>query len=185
MELRIKEICKEKGTSITGLAAKLGMKQESLSRIINGNPTIGTLQRIADGLGVCFIEMFESDCPKCGMKFSGVADIAATPVKADDGKQDAGIGLFESVLRFADLKRDEGKKYQNFIIVYKHLNGYGINIPLRDVDKAYMDGFGEYLSHQVGRGGKKINPIHYCRVLKTVLYAMQNRDTGNGMKKWF
>jgi plasmid maintenance system antidote protein VapI len=40
MDLRVKEVCREKGTTVTGLADRLGMKQVSLSRIINGNPTV-------------------------------------------------------------------------------------------------------------------------------------------------
>lgn len=72
MNLRIKEICKEKGVTITSLAEKLNIKQESLSRAINGNPTVETLQKIADALGVSIVELFAQPqnelykCPKCG-----------------------------------------------------------------------------------------------------------------------
>ena len=56
--LRIKEVAKEKGFTITGLADKLGMTQISLSRIINGNPTVETLQKIGDALGVEVVTLF-------------------------------------------------------------------------------------------------------------------------------
>ena len=45
--LQVKEVAKSKGMSITDLAGRLGIKQVSLSRIINGNPTIETLRKIA------------------------------------------------------------------------------------------------------------------------------------------
>lgn len=72
MNLRIKEVCKEKNITITSLAEKLNIKQESLSRAINGNPTVETLQKIADNLNVPITELFEKPkcnlltCPNCG-----------------------------------------------------------------------------------------------------------------------
>lgn len=74
MSLRVKEVCKEKGVTITQLAEMLGIKQESLSRAINGNPTLDTLQKIAIALNVpvsaLFDEMQPNDnivrCPNCG-----------------------------------------------------------------------------------------------------------------------
>ena len=75
MNLRVKDICKIKNMTITQLAERLNIKQESLSRAINGNPTIETLERIAIALDVPITELFEqpaSDiivCPKCGTKF--------------------------------------------------------------------------------------------------------------------
>lgn len=56
--LRIKEVAKEKGYSVTNLAEKLDMSQVSLSRIINGNPTAETLLKIANALDVDVRELF-------------------------------------------------------------------------------------------------------------------------------
>lgn len=58
--MRIKEVCKEKGITVSQLAEKMGIKQESLSRAINGNPTLETLERIASALGVDVPELFTS-----------------------------------------------------------------------------------------------------------------------------
>lgn len=58
MNLRIKEICKSKGISITQLAQMMDIRQESLSRAINGNPNITTLEKVATALGVEFVELF-------------------------------------------------------------------------------------------------------------------------------
>lgn len=46
--LKIKEIAKAKGITITELAEKLGVTQVTLSRTINGNPTIQTLLKISE-----------------------------------------------------------------------------------------------------------------------------------------
>ena len=74
MKFKVKEICRERGLTITQLAEKLKIKQESLSRAINGNPTIETLEKIASALDVQIGELFEQpstniiNCPKCGAK---------------------------------------------------------------------------------------------------------------------
>ena len=52
MKLSVKEICKKKGLTIQDLADKMEMKRESLSRAINGNPTLETLEKIAKGLNI-------------------------------------------------------------------------------------------------------------------------------------
>lgn len=56
--MRIKDVCKEKGITVSQLAEKMGIKQESLSRAINGNPTLETLEKIANALGVDITELF-------------------------------------------------------------------------------------------------------------------------------
>lgn len=58
--LDIKRVIKEKGYTVTSLAEKIGMTQVSLSRIINGNPTVETLLKIAEALNVDVKELFVS-----------------------------------------------------------------------------------------------------------------------------
>ena len=58
--LEIKQVIKEKGYSVTSLAKKIGMTQVSLSRIINGNPTVETLEKIANALDVDIKDLFNS-----------------------------------------------------------------------------------------------------------------------------
>ena len=74
MDLRVRQVCKEKGMTMKGLADKLGMKPESLSRIINGSPTITSLQKVADALNVPLIALFSANCPNCGARFAKVAE---------------------------------------------------------------------------------------------------------------
>lgn len=72
MELRVKELCKEKGLQMQELADKLGITRITLTRNISGNPTISTLENIAAALGVTVQELFAPQptntitCPHCG-----------------------------------------------------------------------------------------------------------------------
>lgn len=76
MILRIKEVIKERGMTITELADKMGINRVNLSNMINGNPTVETLNKISNAIGCDISELFErpnSDttvltCPKCGAK---------------------------------------------------------------------------------------------------------------------
>jgi transcriptional regulator with XRE-family HTH domain len=74
INMRIKEVLKEKGMTAKELAVKIGVTPPSISVAINGNMTIEMLNRIADALGVPVTDLFEqpaSDtitCPKCGAK---------------------------------------------------------------------------------------------------------------------
>ncbi len=56
--LIIKEIIKQKGLTIQDLAIKMNLSRIGLSKQINGNPTIDTLKKIADALGVTVPELF-------------------------------------------------------------------------------------------------------------------------------
>ena len=72
MELRVKELCKEKGLQMQELADKLGITRITLTRNISWNPTISTLENIAAALGVSVPELFAPQptntitCPYCG-----------------------------------------------------------------------------------------------------------------------
>ena len=75
MQLRIKDVIKEKGLTVKEVAERMGMLSEALSRIINGkSTTTTTLERIANALGVPITELFEQpgtdtiSCPYCGGK---------------------------------------------------------------------------------------------------------------------
>ena len=83
--MRVKEVAKKKGISISSLAEKMGVKQESLSRAINGNPTVETLNKIAEALDVPMWQLFVDPdkignnthnlgngfvCPNCGARLT-------------------------------------------------------------------------------------------------------------------
>ncbi|KJF44056.1 helix-turn-helix domain-containing protein [Draconibacterium sediminis] len=74
--LDIKSVIKSKGYTVTSLAEKMDIAQVSLSRIINGNPKVETLEKIATALDVDIRELFiptkeekqdfDFKCPNCG-----------------------------------------------------------------------------------------------------------------------
>lgn len=85
-QLRIKEICSEKGISIVELAKRIGMSRVSINNMVAGrqSPPVSTLDKIAEALGVETWELLKSrdeihnilednngalKCPKCGSKF--------------------------------------------------------------------------------------------------------------------
>ena len=74
MKLRIKELIKTKGFSMQEFADKMGITRDTLTRTINGNPTIDTLNRYAEALEVPITDLFVQEsntitCPNCGAKY--------------------------------------------------------------------------------------------------------------------
>ncbi|ULB35635.1 helix-turn-helix domain-containing protein [Proteiniphilum propionicum] len=59
-DLRVKDIIKEKGLTMQEVSDRIGIVRDTLTRQINGNPTVETLQRIADALEVTVPELFTS-----------------------------------------------------------------------------------------------------------------------------
>lgn len=69
--LRIKDLCKSKGITIGELAESMQMQRESLSRAINGNPTLETLTKIATSLSVDLVDLFEEKSDIYGVVIFG------------------------------------------------------------------------------------------------------------------
>lgn len=73
----IKSIIKQKGLTMEEVAERMGVSRVTLSQTLSGNPTMSTLQRIADALGCKVGEFFLDEleeknfivCPKCGARF--------------------------------------------------------------------------------------------------------------------
>lgn len=74
MFLRIKEVSKSQGVTITKLAELVGITQPNMSNIANGktSPSLELLERIAAALEVDVTELFAAPkegsitCPHCG-----------------------------------------------------------------------------------------------------------------------
>lgn len=60
-KLRVKEIVKQKGLTLAKVAEMLDVHPVNLSTTLNGNPTIATLEKIANVLEVDFVELFERE----------------------------------------------------------------------------------------------------------------------------
>ncbi len=58
---RILEICKERGITQKELAEIIGISRVGLSKALNGNTTIGTLEKVATALNVPIVSLFEAE----------------------------------------------------------------------------------------------------------------------------
>lgn len=58
-KLRIKEVAAEKGTNLKEVAKKLDLNYVAFCNTLRKNPTLGTLERIANALEVPISELFE------------------------------------------------------------------------------------------------------------------------------
>lgn len=73
--LSIKRLCKGQGITQKELAGRLGITPVALSKSINSDLRISTLEKIAAALGVHISELFEqppaavATCPHCGKSF--------------------------------------------------------------------------------------------------------------------
>lgn len=90
MDLRIKDICREQGIMLKDLAKQLGLTEVGLSKSINGNPTIGRLEEIANALGVPVIELFVKPSDGKITGFVKVGDTVHEVKSAEDVKDLAG-----------------------------------------------------------------------------------------------
>lgn len=83
MKVRLKEVLSEKGVTSAELAGRVGVSKATVSNLINNKtmPSLDTLKKIADALGVEMWELFTEKptsnkpnsntlvCPKCGAEF--------------------------------------------------------------------------------------------------------------------
>lgn len=75
----VKGIVKKQGFTLERVASEMGVTRVTLSQTLSRNPTVKTLQRIADIIGCKVGDFFADDittptgqnsltCPKCGCK---------------------------------------------------------------------------------------------------------------------
>lgn len=62
---RVKEICADKGMQLKDLALIMNVKPESLSRTLNGNPQLSSLENIARALNVGVADLFADKTKNC------------------------------------------------------------------------------------------------------------------------
>lgn len=94
--LKVKQVAKQRGLTLAKLADELGMHPVNLSASLNGNPTVATLDKIAEVLGVSIADLFEKESKPqiCGfvkvgnevLEVSSIADIENVLNKAKELK---------------------------------------------------------------------------------------------------
>ena len=72
--MNIEHILKREKISKVDLAKRMDVSREYLYRILDGNPTLETLEKLAKALNIPIRELFPEDdnsitCPNCGKKF--------------------------------------------------------------------------------------------------------------------
>ena len=60
LSTKVKELCRIQGITLKELAQRIGIAPESLSRTLNGNPKLSTLEAIARNLNVNLSDLFAS-----------------------------------------------------------------------------------------------------------------------------
>lgn len=60
MQLRVKEVCKEKGITFNELCDKIGISRQSLSKSLTNNPTSDRITEVANALGCEEHELIET-----------------------------------------------------------------------------------------------------------------------------
>jgi len=83
MELKIKEIAKQKGIHLKDVAEKMGVAPESLTRAMNGNPQLNRLEAIANALEVEITELF----PQSNNAIKGYLEIEGVVYKIENKRQ--------------------------------------------------------------------------------------------------
>jgi len=75
MKLRVREIIKEQGLTLVQLSKRMGVLPESLTRMLSmGNPTLSTIENIANSLDVPISELFDEE-NETGKKVRGYIEI--------------------------------------------------------------------------------------------------------------
>ena len=83
MKLRLKEILAQRHITLKDFAISSGLSQSNLSNYLNGyiSPTLDTLNRIAENLGIDITELFkEKDSVELFVKHNGIL----YPITKDD-----------------------------------------------------------------------------------------------------
>ena len=83
MNLLIKEVLRNKEKTSVWLAGEIGITQPNMSNIVSGksNPSLETLEKIANALQVPISELFDHpqsdiiNCPHCGGKIKVSKDL--------------------------------------------------------------------------------------------------------------
>ena len=63
----VRMLCRKQGITMRQLAAKMQIAPESLSRAINGNPQLSTIQSIATNLNVEVADLFKTSLDQSGL----------------------------------------------------------------------------------------------------------------------
>jgi transcriptional regulator with XRE-family HTH domain len=124
--LRVKEILKEKGKTQIDLASDLSVTPIGLNKIINGNPTIETLQKIATALNVEVVDLFDPSSKKKKPKdkiFNIINELES--IKSEFHNELSIMDLLKKT-NFVYEEKNSFKNSEVPCYYYKNSNGYNV-----------------------------------------------------------
>lgn len=145
MQLKVKELLKQRGMKMTELAAKVGVDQSNLSKSLDGNPTLSRLEDIAKVLGVPVRELLPDAPPTSpagvldmgGKRFALVPlpDEEAEEAKALPEAQNLSPGALQNrIFSLAERCTEDGKTRT----IYGFLAGHLVVVVHDGVSKRYL-----------------------------------------------
>ena len=95
--MEVKTIIKQKGFTMEAVAKKMGITRVTLAQNLSRNPTVGTLQKIADVIGCKVGDFFVDDmdikddtntiiCPHCGGKIHFMENHVCRNIRIYEGR---------------------------------------------------------------------------------------------------
>ena len=78
--MQISKVIRDHGYTIEQVAERIGLKRGSLANMIGGNPTVETLQKIADAIGCNRSEFFQDELESSDRDDSVVIDSAKVSI---------------------------------------------------------------------------------------------------------
>ena len=132
MQLKVKELLKQRGMKMTELAAKVGVDQSNLSKSLDGNPTLSRLEEIAKVLGVPVRELLPDAPPASpsgvldmgGRRFALVPLPDETPAEPETSPEAQNLtpgALQEKICNMARLCVQDGRTRAIFGFMSGHL----------------------------------------------------------------
>lgn len=103
----VRELCRAQGITMKELASRMEIAPESLSRAINGNPTLSTLNNIADKLNVNVAQLFDTSFSSSDLLaiilFRGKTHVINSPKELLDAAKHINNLIEEEFIKLGDI----------------------------------------------------------------------------------
>ena len=103
---RVKELCNEKGLQLKELATIIQVKPESLSRTLNGNPQLSSLENIAKALNVGVADLFYDRTERHIITSAKTTPNSLTSIIVYNDKKYIANSLDELIKQFSSIIND-------------------------------------------------------------------------------
>ena len=90
--MKIAEVLERHGSSLKEVARAIGMKPSTLQTTIDGNPTVGTLRKIAEAARCPLAEFFEDELLEAGLRIVAAPSPSAGSESSSAGSERSSAG---------------------------------------------------------------------------------------------